>query len=129
MLPPTTRKSNTHILWTERRRTAASEQDVATHNAQIKHSRTVDRTTTNGSQRARCCHLQRANQTLTSCGQNDDERQPVSKMLPPTTRKSKTHSMWTERRRTAASEQDVATHNAQIKHSLSVDRTTTNGSQ
>src|SRR5882762_10375718 len=98
ILPPTMPKSNTHELWTERRPTTcrsagschprcpnqtltscgqnddprhAGQQDLATHDAQIKHSRAVDRTTTHD--------------------------MPVSRILPPTTPKSNTHFLWTER--------------------------------
>jgi len=102
------------------------EHDLATHDAQIKHSRTVDRTTTRDRSVSTTLPPTTRNQTLTSCGQNDDARQvgehdlathdaqikhsrtvdrtttrdrSVSTTLPPTTRKSNTHSLWTERRR------------------------------
>src|SRR5882757_2139724 len=195
ILPPTTLESNTHILWTERRCTTArsagschrrsnqtltlcgqnddarqpGQQDLAT-DARIKHSHAVDRTTTHDSPVSRIlpptlesnthslwterrrttarsagsCH-RRSNQTLTRCGQNDDARQPgqqdlatdarikhsrsvdrttthdspVSRILPPTTLESNTHDLWTERRRTTARSADLATDNARIKHSHS----------
>src|SRR5882757_2139722 len=64
ILPPTL-ESNTHDLWTERRRTTARS--------------------------AGSCHRRRSNQTLTICGQNDDARQPGQQILPPTTLESNTH--------------------------------------
>jgi len=99
---PTTPKSNTHQLWAQQRRTTGLSAGSCTHDAQIKHSRPVNRATSTTGRSAGSCHPRCPNQTLTSCGQSTTHDRPSA---------------------------GLATHDAQIKHSRPVNRATTHDSR